>query len=155
MENQEQSPALFEMQFDENAKSIVLTTVKWAMIIVITSLVGYVVAIIAFFRAKSQVTAMSEGEGYDFQSSYRTVETTSFISVLFSIGVGLLVTYFLYKFASNARKGMETMSSYHVNIGFSNFKSYFLVIGILMILAIVLVGFAIIGLLAMSGSRSY
>ena len=98
---------------------------------------------------------MKGQRGYDFQSSYRTVETTSFISVLFSIGVGLLVTYFLYKFASNARKGMETMSSYHVNIGFSNFKSYFLVIGILMILAIVLVGFAIIGLLAMSGSRSY
>ena len=55
MENLEQQPSnLFELQFDENAKSSVLTITRWAMIMVISSILGYVISIVKFPQIHSK-----------------------------------------------------------------------------------------------------
>jgi hypothetical protein len=151
MENEQQTPNLFELQFDEGAKSNVLTMARWAMIIVLTSVVGYLLTIVKYFKQKSQLDAMMGDSEYDFQKSYAsTAQTTGLVTIIISVLIGLLVTYFLYQFSAKAKSGMESMNSYDVNVGFANFKNYFLVIGILVILAMIFVGFAIVAALAMS-----
>ena len=147
MENLEQQPSnLFELQFDENAKSSVLTITRWAMVMVISSTLGYVLSIVKYFREKSKMNSFLEGDDASTYSNVSTIQTTGLISMIVSVGIGLLITYFLYQFASKAKSGMETMSSYDVNIGFANFKNYFLTIGILAIIAIV---FGVIGFISM------
>jgi hypothetical protein len=151
MENDQQTQGLFELQFDESARSSVTTMSRWALVIVITSVVGYILTIVKYFKQKSEMQAMMNGE-YDFQGSYAaTTATTGLVTIIITILIGLLVAYFLYQFSSKAKSGMESMSSYEVNIGFANFKNYFLVIGILMILAIIFVGFALVTAIAMAG----
>ena len=152
MENDQQTQGLFELQFDESAKSSVITMARWALIIVITSVIGYILTLVKYFKQKSEMQAMMGGEEYDFQSSYvSTAQTTGLVTIIITVLIGLLITYFLYQFSSKAKSGMESMSSYEVNVGFANFKNYFLVIGILMILGIIFVGFAIITAIAMAG----
>ena len=153
MENQEQqSPALSELQFDENAKSSVKTMATWAMVIVITSLVGYVLAIAKYFKQKNEMESVFNSEDLGGSSSMmRTVGTAGLFSTVISVLIGLLVTYFLYMFATKAKKGMEGLSEYDVNIGFTNFKNYFLVIGILVIIALVIFLFAMIAIGTMAG----
>ena len=142
MENSEQQPSnLFELQFDENAKSSVLTMTRWAMVMVICSILGYVLTLAKYFWEKSRVNSFLESDDESY-SNFRTIQTTGLVSIIISVLIGLLVTYFLYQFSSKAKRGMETMNSYDVNIGFANFKNYFLVIGIL---AIIVIGFGIIG----------
>ena len=153
MENEQQTPNLFDLQFDENAKSSVLTMARWALIIATTSVVGYILTIVKYFKQKSDMQAMMGGEEYDFQTTYTsTAQTTGLVTIIITVLIGLLVTYFLYQFSAKAKSGMESMNSYDVNVGFANFKNYFLVIGILVILAMIFVGFAVMAALAMSRS---
>jgi uncharacterized membrane protein affecting hemolysin expression len=144
MENQEQTPDLFELQFDENAKSKIITMTKWSLVIVITSLVGYVLAIAKYFKQKSELGNLSQSEGAEISYSFGNTTSSNLFSIIISILVGLLLTYFLYQFSSKTKKGIEAMSQYEINIGFKNFKNYFLVIGILCILGIVFGGFCIV-----------
>ena len=81
----------------------------------------------------------------------RTAGTAGLAGVIISVLIGLLVTYFLYMFASKAKKGMEGLSEYDVNIGFANFKNYFLVIGILVIIGLVFFLFAMIAVGTLAG----
>jgi len=152
MENQEQqSPGLFELQFDENAKSSVKTMATWAMVIVITSLVSYVLTIVKYFKQKNDTESVFNSEDFDAGSSMMRTAGTSLVNVVISVLIGFLVTYFLYMFASKAKKGMEGLSEYDVNIGFANFKNYFLVIGILVIIGLVFFLFAMIAVGTMAG----
>lgn len=139
------------MQFDENAKASVTTMTKWAMVIVITSLVGFVLDIINYFKQKSEFDTISETQDIEGGSSLvNTITTTGLIVIIVSILVGLLITYFLYQFAVKTKKGIDTLSPYEVNVGFTNFKNYFVVFGILFIIAIVFVGFGLIAVLIFS-----
>jgi len=149
MENQEQTPDLFELQFDENAKSKIITMTKWSLVIVLTSLVGYVLAIAKYFKQKSELGNLSQSQGAEISYSFGTATSGNLFSIIISIIVGLLLTYFLYQFSSKTKKGIEIMSQYEINIGFKNFKNYFLVIGILCILGIVIGGFALFAVLAL------
>jgi len=151
MENQEQqSPGLFELQFDENAKSSVKTMATWGMIIVITSLVGYVLAIVKYIKQKNDIESVFNSEDFGGGSSMMRTSGPNLVSVVISVLIGCLVTYFLYMFASKAKKGMEGMSEYDVNVGFANFKNYFLVIGILLIIVLVLFLFAMLAMVTLS-----
>jgi hypothetical protein len=149
MENQEQTLGLFELQFDESAKSKIITMTKWSLVIVITSLAGYVLGIAKYFKQKSELGNLSQSEGAEISYSFGNTTSSNLFSIIISIIVGLLLTYFLYQFSSKTKKGIETMSQYEINIGFKNFKNYFLVIGILCILGIVFGGFVLFSILAL------
>ena len=138
MENQEQNSAnLFELQFDENAKAQVKTMASWALIIVVTSVIGYVLAIVKHFMPQSQFETFLESDEYGGGPMGGAAKNTSLVGTIISILIGLVITYFLYMFATKAKKGMEGLSQYDVNVGFSYFRNYFLIIGILLIILLV------------------
>ena len=57
-------------------------------------------------------------------------------SVIFGIVIGLLINYFLYKFANLTRKGVNGMSQTDLNAGFYNLKIYFVIISVLVIIGL-------------------
>jgi small-conductance mechanosensitive channel len=140
MEQQDASNSLFDLSIDETAKDHLRRICSWTMVIVITAVIGYVVAIIKALMPKAQVI-QSEGFGVSVGAGQNLG------SVIFGIIIGLLINYFLYQFANLTKKGVNGMSQTDLNAGFYNLKIYFVIISIMVIiaLAIVLLAFLAIG----------
>jgi small-conductance mechanosensitive channel len=140
MEQQDASSSLFDLSIDETAKDHLRRICSWTMVIVITAVIGYVVAIIKALMPKTQVI-QSEGFGVSVGAGQNLG------SVIFGIIIGLLINYFLYQFANLTKKGVNGMSQTDLNAGFYNLKIYFVIISIMVIiaLAIVLLAFLAIG----------
>jgi len=140
MEQQDTGNSLFDLSIDETAKDHLRRICSWTMVIVITAVIGYVVAIIKALMPKTQVI-QSEGFGVSVGAGQNLG------SVIFGIIIGLLINYFLYQFANLTKKGVNGMSQTDLNTGFYNLKIYFVIISIMVIiaLAIVLLAFLAIG----------
>ena len=140
MEQQDTSNSLFDLSIDETAKDHLRRICSWTMVIVITAVIGYVIAIIKALMPKAQVI-QSEGFGVSVGAGQNLG------SVIFGIIIGLLINYFLYQFANLTKKGVNGMSQTDLNTGFYNLKIYFVIISIMVIiaLAIVLLAFLAIG----------
>src|SRR6478672_10976791 len=140
MEQQDSSNSLFDLSIDETAKDHLRRICSWTLVIVITAVIGYVVAIIKAFMPKTQVV-QSEGFGVSLSTGQ------GIGSVIFGIIIGLLINYFLYQFANLTKKGVNGMSQTDLNAGFYNLKIYFVIISVLVIivLAIVLLALLAIG----------
>ena len=132
--------SLFDLSIDETAKDHLRRICSWTLVIVITAVIGYVVAIIKAFMPKTQVV-QSEGFGVSVGAGQNLG------SVIFGIIIGLLINYFLYQFANLTKRGVNGMSQTDLNTGFYNLKIYFVIISIMVIiaLAIVLLAFLAIG----------
>ena len=97
MEQQDASNSLFDLSIDETAKDHLRRICSWTMVIVITAVIGYVVAIIKALMPKAQVM-QSEGFGVSVGAGQNLG------SVIFGIIIGLLINYFLYQFANLTKK---------------------------------------------------
>jgi small-conductance mechanosensitive channel len=124
--------SLFDLSIDETAKDHLRRICSWTLVIVITAVIGYVVAIIKAFIPKTQVI---QNEGFGV-----SVTTGQGIgSVIFGIIIGLLINYFLYQFANLTKKGVNGMSQTDLNAGFYNLKIYFVIISVLVIIVLAFV----------------
>ena len=124
--------SLFDLSIDETAKDHLRRICSWTLVIVITAVIGYVVAIIKAFMPKTQVV-QSEGFGVSVSMGQ------GIGSVIFGIIIGLLINYFLYQFANLTKKGINGMSQTDLNAGFYNLKIYFVIISVLVIIVLAFV----------------
>jgi len=124
--------SLFDLSIDETAKDHLRRICSWTLVIVITAVIGYVVAIVKAFTPKTQVV-QSEGFGVSLSTGQ------GIGSVIFGIIVGLLINYFLYQFANLTKKGVNGMSQTDLNAGFYNLKIYFVIISVLVIIVLAFV----------------
>ncbi|HZJ61228.1 MAG TPA: hypothetical protein VFD24_13145 [Chitinophagaceae bacterium] len=124
--------SLFDLSIDETAKDHLRRICSWTLVIVITAVIGYVVAIVKAFTPKAQVV-QSEGFGVSLNTGQ------GIGSVIFGIIIGLLVNYFLYQFANLTKKGINGMSQTDLNAGFYNLKIYFVIISVLVIIVLAFV----------------
>ena len=140
MEQQDSSNSLFDLSIDETSKDHLRRICSWTMVIVITAVIGYVVAIIKALMPRTQVI-QREGFGVSVRGGQNLG------SVILGIVIGLLINYFLYQFANLTKKGVNGMSQPDLNAGFYNLKIYFVIISIIVIivLAIALLAFLAIG----------
>ena len=126
---QDANHSLFDLSVDETAKDHLRKICSWTIIIVVTAVIGYVVAIIKALMPKAQVI-QSEGFGVSVSTGQNLA------SVIFGILIGLLINYFLYQFANLTKKGVDGMSQADLNAGFYNLKIYFVIISVLVIIAL-------------------
>ena len=94
---QDTENSLFDLSIDETAKEHLRRICSWTMIIVITAVIGYVVAIIKALMPKTQVI-QSEGFGVSVSTGQNLG------SVIFGIIIGLLINYFLYQVCQSHQK---------------------------------------------------
>jgi small-conductance mechanosensitive channel len=141
---QDTENSLFDLSIDETAKDHLRRICSWTMIIVITAVIGYVIAIIRTLMPKARVV-QSEGFGVSVSTGQNLV------SVIFVIIIGLLLNYFLYQFANLTRKGVNGMSQTDLNAGFYNLKIYFVMISVLVI---IFLAFVLLFLVAVSAKAA-
>jgi hypothetical protein len=137
METENKSTDIFgnEMPVDAMAKQYIRSMASWAMVIVVTAVIGYVLNVIDLFRAKP-VGSRTEGFGMDFTPKFGASEV---FSTVFFILIGLLINFFLYRFATLARAGVEGLDQVKLNRSFSNLKAFFMACTIVLIIIFVYV----------------
>lgn len=141
---EQQNSDLFsdEIKIDETAKNHILGLASWAMLIVIVSVLGYVLDLLDAFTGRNEGAVQSEGFGV-----YFTTGGNSIGGAILSLLIGLLINFFLFRFAKQSRSGITALNQDELNRSFRNLKIYFIIISILMIIVslIVLIGvFAIL-----------
>ena len=129
-----------DMNVDDTGRMHLRGLASWAMIIVVTSVLGYVLSIIDVFRPQ-EVHAPVEG----FYTAPRAEGNLG--GTLIVVIIGLLVNFFLYRFAIRSRAAIAGNDGITLNSGIRNLKFYFVITSILMILSLLLVLLAMTSLI--------
>lgn len=131
---QEQDSNLFtEVSIDETAKRNIAGIVSWAMVVVVTAVIGYVLSVVSLFTTDSSEAVQSEGF-----MSYLSLGGDGAASVIISLVIGLVINFFLYRFATLAKGSLATQNQEQLANSFRNLKIYFAITAILMILLLLL-----------------
>ncbi|MBN8880200.1 MAG: hypothetical protein J0I32_21830 [Sphingobacteriales bacterium] len=137
IEQENQSSDLFgDLTIDPMAKQYLRSMSGWAMVIVVVSVIGYIFSVIDLFREK-RPASFNRAEGFDMGFTESSTGAEVFTSLL-SIAIGLLINYFLYRFARQAKAGVDGLNQPELNKSFGNLKAYFMACSIILIIAFVL-----------------
>jgi Na+/H+-translocating membrane pyrophosphatase len=138
MQDENQVHLFNDLDFDSTAKQHIGSIASWAMVIVVTAVIGYVLNILQLFSKPKIVT---RSEGFEFGASISGTDT---FSTVIGIIVGLLINYFLYRFASLARRGVNSLDQSALSKSFNSLKSYFIITTVILIIVFVIVVLAVL-----------
>jgi len=119
----------FTVAFDENTRRHIRTAAQWARIVALCSFISYAISLVVVFFGRRETV---EFGGYTTTSS----RAGSAIGALITTVIGVIINYFLYRFADSTVKGMDAQDSIKSNDGFNNLRIYFKVYGILIIICL-------------------
>ncbi|TDD97388.1 hypothetical protein [Flavobacterium cellulosilyticum] len=133
----------FELQLNESAKGFLKETAKWAYFLSILGFIGVgLMVVLAVFAGTifGVIGHMMPGMGM-FGSGIGIV-----ISIFYLLIAALYFfpVYYLYKFASNAKKAFLNIDSELLSTSFKYLKSHYKFIGIMMISIMCLYGLIIV-----------
>ena len=141
----EQQNDLFsqEIKIDGTAKMHIRSLASWAMVIVVVTVFGYVLNILELIMNPGEpVVTQTEGFTASFLSGEKSVGGT-----IITIMIGLVINYFLYRFASTIVSSINGISQEKFSNSFRNLKIYFAITTILMILLLLILLIAILAFL--------
>ncbi|HXB44612.1 MAG TPA: hypothetical protein VNV85_11165 [Puia sp.] len=139
MENQNRPDTIFNLSFDDSSRDNLRTIALWARICAISAFIGYAIALIAAFIGKVQLSSNeASGIGATFGKS------SLIAGALVSAIIGCAINYFLYRFAVSAKEGLESDNQVKLNEGLINLKTYFKIVGILLLIVLIICGLAIL-----------
>lgn len=134
MQEENQTHLFSDLEFDHTAKQHIRTIASWAMIVVVVAVIGYILALVDLFSGKE--APVQQSEGFGFGVSLSGSDTTSSIVMIL---VGLLINFFLYRFANQARNGLDGLNQIQLNSSFNSLKTYFMIMSIILIIVFLLV----------------
>ena len=151
MEDQNKLENFFGIDFDDNSRNTMQTIALWAKICSICAFIGYGVALVVAFMGKTRTQASFGDETTTVNSFAKgSAIAGAFIAAI----IGTAINYFLYKFATDAKEGLTNIDQLKLNDGFRNLKTYFKILGIILLICLIFVGLAIlIGMFASIGRR--
>jgi NADH:ubiquinone oxidoreductase subunit 5 (subunit L)/multisubunit Na+/H+ antiporter MnhA subunit len=157
MEDQQITPAsgpldnFFNIAFDADTRAQVRQAALWAKICTLCAFFGYVIALIVVFFGRQDYTVQTEGEAVRVGGLMRA---STILGTLLTTALGVVINYFLYRFATATAKGMDSMDNVKTNEGFNNLRIYFKIYGILLIIGLCLAGLGVlIALVGLGFSR--
>ncbi|HVM89932.1 MAG TPA: hypothetical protein VMT76_17220 [Puia sp.] len=140
MENQLDN--IFSLSFDEDTRNQLQTITLWAKISAICAFVGYGIAIIVAFLDKTTSTSFSlNNEGAMVNSFARG---GMIAGALISAIIGTAINYFLYRFAVETKRGLSMVDPVKLNLGLASLKTYFKILGIILVICLILVALVIL-----------
>ena len=137
MENQVDN--IFKISFDDNGRDQLQTITLWAKISAICAFIGYAIALLAAFIGKVPV---SEFEGNATAASFGRASLIT--GALISAIIGTAINYFLYRFAVDAKQGLSNIDQAKLNQGLSSLKTYFKILGIILLICLIIVALVIL-----------
>ncbi len=140
MEEQKQSHLFNDLEFDQTAKQHILSIASWAMTVVIVAVIGYVITLVGEFSTSAEPVTRPEGfGGFGLALTGGNTGITVFI-----ILIGLLINFFLYRFASQAKNGINGLSQEQLTRSFNSLKTYFMILSVVGIILFLIVLLAVV-----------
>jgi len=131
-----------EIKIDGTAKAHISSLASWALVIVVVTVFGYVLNVLELVMGSNEpVITQTEGFSSSFLSGGKSLSGT-----VITIMIGLVINYFLYRFASTAVSSINGLSQENFSNSFRNLKIYFAITTIIMILFLLIL---LIGILAL------
>jgi hypothetical protein len=135
----------FNISFDDAVRSQVRGAASWAKICALCAFIGAGVGLIVAFFGVSGATVGTEN-----------IRVNSFARVgmilgaLISAAISVFINYWLYRFATSTTKGMDAMDSVKTNEGLNSLRTYFRILGVILIIVLSLFALGVlIGLLSL------
>ena len=151
MENYDQDNSFLKVTFDDNAREQLKAIALWAKICAICAFVSYAIALVVAFLGKTKTVAF----GNENAVIASTSKVAAIAGAVISAIIGCAINYFLYRFAIDAKKGLDSIDQVKLNEGLLNLKTYFKILGIIVLIALIICGIAVlIGMFASVG-KSY
>jgi len=122
-----------ELSIEQEAKSCLFETAKWAKFIAISFFIITELVIFFVFIFGSDLTGNWRRFGGGSDSAYFAGIVIGMLLVAGVIGV---TYYFLLDFGTQIRRGLETEDIHTVNRGLKSLKTHFIIIGILSMLGV-------------------
>ncbi len=142
----------FNLSFDAGSREQLKQIALWAKICSICAFAGYIISLIVAIFGHKDISA--EAEEFNFGVYFRS--GNSIVGVLFTIVIGGIINYFLYRFAVAVGQGVQSMDAVKVNSGFSSLHIYFKILGILLIVVLSILLFVIlIALIGLAAAPRY
>ena len=155
MEDQQITPAsspldnFFNIAFDPATRAQIRQAAVWAKICTLCAFIGYVVALVVVFFGQDYSVQTEEGARV---GNFMRVGTI--LGALLTTALGVIINYFLYRFATSTARGMDSLDNVKTNEGFNNLRIYFKIYGILLIIALCLGAlFVLVVLISLGFSR--
>ena len=143
LNNPSSSGSVFELGFDENAKLSLKSAAMVASIAAIAMIINAGLSIVNFFIERSK---QLPPELEEFENVRRGTDVMSIIMMLIWLGVIFLLFFFLNKFSTQTKVGLNVSNSQQVTEGLGNLANYFKTLGIVII---VILCFVLLGLFAL------
>jgi Family of unknown function (DUF5362) len=123
--NSNQSDNLFHLNIEGAAREFLDTAATWARIIAIVGFISAGLSLVAAFVSKS--------------SSNSAAMVGGIFGALISAAITVAINLFLYRFATHTKSSLSSMNQGEFNEGIINLKTYFKILGIIMIIALALI----------------
>ena len=151
MDTQHTNQSLFNLPINDNLRTSLKNTAAVTGIAAILSLISSLLKVVAAFVNKNQTAIESRYEG--FTQTTASVERTSNIAgAVITLVVSILLFYFLNRFASQTKTGLNANNTQTVNSGFGALSGYFVTMGIILIICMAFFLLGMVALLSVGGS---
>ena len=141
MENQDINKSLFDLSFDENTKQQLKGAATWGGIAAIVAIIGAILSFVNYFIQRNNVKSF-QFEG--FPEMRASQSSGNIVSSIVTFGLYIVLFYFLNKFSKSTKAGIDGSNQPMINEGLGSLSTYFKIIGVLLIIAIVFVCFALL-----------
>ena len=131
----EEDQSILELQVDQTASKNLSEVSRWAKFLSITGFVFMGCMLIVFIAMRSQITSTLS----QVIPGFAEVNSLGVLVAFFIIiaGIVFLLMYFLFRGSILIKKGIETKSQDMFNNGLASLKAYFMMYGILAIIALI------------------
>jgi hypothetical protein len=138
MQEETNADLFHDIEIDGTARQHLASIASWAMVVVVVAVIGYLLSFIQLFTAPKY---SKRSEGFELPLAVSGNDT---FSVIFTIMVGLLINYFLYRFATLAKKSLSGLQQGELGRSFASLKTYFIITCVILIIVFVIVFLAAI-----------
>jgi len=122
----------------------IFSAARVAGIAAIVSLGGSLIGIISLLIKPAAPLPVAE-EGFEGQDMQQLAQSSTYLSAFVSLIISVLVFYFLFRFASQARAGIKNGNPGQVSSGLQSLARYFKIWGIIALMVIILFALSLIG----------
>jgi hypothetical protein len=131
MQPENNSDLFNDLSFDLTAKQHIRSIASWAIVIGVVGLIALLITLIQTFTAPAPVS--SNSEGFDFNNALRMGNSSGVWEVIGGL-IRLVLIFFLFRFASQARTGLNGLDQSSLNGSFNSLKLYFMMGAIICLL---------------------
>jgi hypothetical protein len=145
MSDQNSNQSLFKLPINENVRTQLRGAASVAGVGAILSLVSSILSLISTFLQRN-TTTLYRAEGFE-TTTLTAQRSGNIVGGVIMLAISILLFYFLNRFSSQVKQGLNGNNSLSVTYGLSGLSSYFITVGILLILFLLIVLLAVAAIL--------